>query len=108
MWTEFSPLYTLEYLAETLVEGLDCSTPGRKTYLPSILRIGRGRDSAIHPLMKSARDRYSQLKFLHRAYYTPQKLSKIYPAQSDRCPKCYNQFGTFLHVVWSCPLIQEF
>lgn len=51
------------------------------------------------PLMISAKDRYIQLKFLPRLYYTPQKLSRIYPTKSDRCPKCANQLGTFLHVV---------
>lgn len=60
------------------------------------------------PLMISARDRYIQLKFLPRAYYTPQKLSNIYPTQSDRCPKCKTELGTFMHVVWSCPVIQHF
>lgn len=60
------------------------------------------------PLMVSARDRYIQLKFLHRAYYTPQRLSRIYPTQSDRCPKCKGELGTFIHVVWSCPVIQQF
>lgn len=35
------------------------------------------------PLMISARDRYIQLKFLHRAYYTAHRLARIYPAQSD-------------------------
>lgn len=47
------------------------------------------------PLMISARDRYIQLKFLHKVYYTPQKLARIYPTQSDRCPKCRNELGTF-------------
>lgn len=60
------------------------------------------------PLMISARDRYIQLKFLHQAYYTPQRLAKIYPSYSDRCPNCNTDAGTFLHVVWSCPLLQQF
>lgn len=60
------------------------------------------------PLMISARDRYIQLKFLHQAYYTPQRLAKIYPSYPDRCPKCNTDTGTFLHVVWSCPLLQQF
>lgn len=60
------------------------------------------------PLMKSARDRYIQLKLFHQAFYTPQRLAKIYSSYSDRCPKCNTDTGTFLHVVWSCPLIQQF
>lgn len=59
------------------------------------------------PLMVPERDRYVQLKFLHRVY-TPQRLSRIYPTQSDRCPKCNRELGTFIHVVWSCPVIQQF
>lgn len=61
------------------------------------------------PLMISAKERYIQLKFIHRAYYTPpEALEKIYPTQSDRCPKCTMELGTFLHVVWACPFIQKF
>lgn len=39
------------------------------------------------PLMILERDRFVQLKFLHRAYYTPHKLSAIYPGVEDICPK---------------------
>lgn len=60
------------------------------------------------PLMISARDRYIQLKFLHRAYYTPQRLARFYPTQSDKFSKCNNAVGMFFHVVWSCPLIHQF
>lgn len=38
------------------------------------------------PLMISAKDRFIQLKFIHRAYYTHQRLLRIHPTQSDRCP----------------------
>lgn len=31
------------------------------------------------PLMILARDHFVQLKFLHRVYYTPAKLNRIYP-----------------------------
>lgn len=58
-------------------------------------------------LMVSAKDRYIQLKFLHRAYYTLQRLSRIYPTNSDRT-QCNTELGTFIHVVWSCPVIQQF
>lgn len=33
----------------------------------------------------SAKDRFIQLKFIHRAYYTPQRLAKIYSTQSETC-----------------------
>lgn len=32
----------------------------------------------------------------------------MYPTQSDRCPKCTTELGTFLHVVWACPVMQTF
>lgn len=60
------------------------------------------------PLMISARDRYTQFKYLHRAYYIPQRLARIYPTQSNCCPKCLTDVGTFIHVVWSCSLKQRF
>lgn len=47
------------------------------------------------PLMISARDRYIQLKFMHRAHYTPECLAKIYPTRSSICPKCETEMGSF-------------
>lgn len=35
------------------------------------------------PLMISARDCFIQLKFLHRMYYTPQRLSVMYHTSDD-------------------------
>lgn len=60
------------------------------------------------PTMISARDRYIQLKFLYRAYYTPQRLARIYPSCSERCLRCQQAAGTFFHVVWECVVIQEY
>lgn len=60
------------------------------------------------PLMISARDRFVQLKFIHRVYYTPARLSRIYSEVTDTCPKCRQSVGTFIHMVWECPHIQSF
>lgn len=60
------------------------------------------------PLMISATDRFVQLKFLHRVYYTPHILSIIYPGMEDTCSKCRQLVGTFLHMVWSCPVLQTY
>lgn len=60
------------------------------------------------PLMISARDRFIQMKFLHRVYYTPHRLANIYPGVEDVCPKCRQSVGTFFHVVWSCPILQTY
>lgn len=45
------------------------------------------------PLMVSARHRFAQVKFLHRAYFSPQRLAKIYPTTSSVCPKCSSKGG---------------
>lgn len=57
--------------------------------------------------MISARDRF-QLKFLHRAYYTPSRLAAIYPERSSSCPGCGDPESSFLHMTWSCPHLQGF
>lgn len=54
------------------------------------------------PSMIAARDRFVQLKFLHRAYYTPQRLANIYPGLSPSCNRCGVEVGSFFHTVWSC------
>lgn len=58
------------------------------------------------PLMILARERFIQLKFLHRVYYTPQILAIMYHTSEDRCPKCNREVGN--HMVWLCPRVQEF
>lgn len=58
--------------------------------------------------MISARDRFIQLKFLHQAYYTPCRLAAIYQERSPSCPRCGDPEASFLHMTWSCPLLQGF
>lgn len=60
------------------------------------------------PLTISARDRFMQLKFIHRAYYSPIRLARIYPDRIARCPRCGSGEADFFHVVWSCPGVVEF
>lgn len=45
--------------------------------------------------MISARERFIQLRFLHRVYYTPQCLANIYPNLSSLCTRCGTSIGTF-------------
>lgn len=56
-------------------------------------------------LVISSRDKLIQVKFLHRIYYTPQKLHCIFPDSDPLCPKCKTQVGTFLHMFWDFPII---
>lgn len=60
------------------------------------------------PLMVSTRDRLTQLKFIHRMYYSPDRLAKIYPDRRPTCHRCNAEVGTFFHVVWSCPQLRPF
>ena len=60
------------------------------------------------PLMISAKERFIQLKFIHRVYYTPQRLAVIYHTSEDKCPRCGREVGNFIHMVWLCPKVQEF
>lgn len=48
------------------------------------------------------------MKFLHRAYYSPARLAKIYPDRTADCPKCGLDSADFFHLVWSCPGVVEF
>lgn len=54
--------------------------------------------------MIAAKGRFIQLKFLHRAFYTPQRLASIY--LSLLCTRCALELGTFFHIVWSCPKLR--
>lgn len=46
-----------------------------------------------------------QVKFLHRVYYTPARLHRIFPEHDPVCPRCKTQLGSYLHVFWECPII---
>lgn len=58
--------------------------------------------------MIAVRERFIQFNFLHRAYYTPQRLSRIYPQRVPNCQRCKQEIGTFWHMIWSCPKIQPY
>lgn len=64
--------------------------------------------SVYIPSMITSRDRFIQLKFLHRAYYTPQRLANIYPSLSPMCTRCSFERGSFLHMVWTCQNIRPY
>lgn len=59
-------------------------------------------------LVISAGDKLTQTKFLHRVYFTPAILSKIYPDRDPHCPRCQTQIGTYLHMFWDCPALSKF
>lgn len=56
----------------------------------------------------ASKDKLIQVKFLHRIYYTPQRLHRIFPDRDPMCPKCRTQVGTFFHMFWDCPIIANY
>lgn len=58
--------------------------------------------------MISARDRFMQVKFLHRAYYTPKRLTLMNPNTPVACPRCGQSSATFFHMIWSCPRLRDY
>lgn len=52
-----------------------------------------------------ARDRFTQLRFFYRAYYSPEH-DKMYPDRCALCPKCTSVTGSFFHVICSCQRLQ--
>lgn len=52
--------------------------------------------------------RLTQIYILHRTYLTPLRISKYRPDHSSKCPRCDDPAGTFLHLLWSCPMIQTY
>lgn len=47
-------------------------------------------------------------KMKRRWYRTPDLLHKFFPTVTDRCWKCEQDIGTFLHIWWECPLIRPY
>lgn len=64
-------------------------------------------DYPLQPLV-ATRDKLIQFKILHRIYYTPQRLHRIYPTSSAACWRCSGVPAGFLHIFWDCPQIQEY
>lgn len=56
----------------------------------------------------STRDRFIQFKFLHRSYYTPARLSKIFPTASVECWRCFHSPADAEHIFWHCPHVRRF
>lgn len=59
-------------------------------------------------LVISSKDKLIQVKFLHRIYYTPQRLHRIYLDRDPECPRCKAHTGTFFHIFWDCPIISAY
>lgn len=53
-------------------------------------------------------DRLSQIYIIHRAYLTPIRVARYKQNYSTTCQMCGKETGTFFHLIWTCPKIQEY
>lgn len=68
-----------------------------KTEIPDLFR--KDLEDCLNDsgkLFISSRD--IQNKFIHRVYYTPQRLHHIYPQRSQDCTHCGGAFGTYMYI----------
>ena len=59
-------------------------------------------------ILVSLRDKLIQYKIIHRSHYTPYKLHRISPSNSQNCWRCVVEPGDFIHIFWLCPKIVAF
>lgn len=52
-------------------------------------------------------DRLSQIYITHRTYLTPIRVARYKRNQSTLCPMCGQETGTFFHLIWTCPKIEQ-
>lgn len=53
-------------------------------------------------------ERLTQLYIIHRSYLTPARIAKFSPNQNLNCPRCLSTPCSFFHLIWSCPVIQDY
>ena len=61
-----------------------------------------------HTILISTKHRQIQFNILHRTYYTPYRLHKIDSNISPRCQRCKVMKRDLLHMLWNCPVLEEF
>lgn len=54
----------------------------------------------VPKLVISSKDNLIQVKFLHRVYYTPARLHRIFPDRDPVCHSCKVRPGSYLHMFW--------
>lgn len=64
--------------------------------------------SCSNHLSKCVRYKIMQIKILFRSYITSHRLKKMNSNVSDKCWHGCGMTGTFIHLLWHCPDIQEF
>ena len=58
--------------------------------------------------VRDAISKFTHYKVIHRRYYTPVKLRKMGLMKDNLCWKCMNVTGSYLHLLWDCPLVFPF
>ena len=58
--------------------------------------------------VRDALSKFTHYKVIHRYYYTPVKLHRMRLMEENRCWKCMNDTGSYLHLLWGCPLVLPF
>lgn len=59
-------------------------------------------------MSRELRTRLIQFKIINRVYWMPSRLHKVVLVDSSECWGCHDKEGTLVHMLWSCPKIQEF
>ena len=59
-------------------------------------------------VLVSTKHRLMQFNIFHRVYYTPLRLHKMNGDISAMCPRCKVVEGDLLHMLWSCPHLDNF
>lgn len=58
--------------------------------------------------VRDAVNKFTQYKVIHRYYYTPVKLHKMGLMRDNKCWKCKGDIGSYVHLLWDCPLVLPF
>lgn len=76
---------TCNYLKTIWQKDLGINIHGKESYVGMNIREGRGK--------------FIYYKIVHRYYYTASRLNRMGIAGNNICWKCYEEEGTFLHII---------
>ena len=57
---------------------------------------------------RNTRLKYIQFNYLHQTYLTPSRITTIYGGDPRPCPRFRILDADFIHVVWTCTVIEEY
>lgn len=61
-----------------------------------------GGVTSVDFLSLLAAQKRTQLYIIHRAYYTPKRLSQFGKCPDASCPRCMAAVGDLIHMLWRC------